>query len=451
MTASQDLSKWLNFGAGAGIEVEPDRLTVTLVKVRPAGAERLATHQIEKYKERPASEWGAEYQAFLKQHAASHMAAMVILPREEYILRLVALPGVKDKDLASAVSYQIDSLHPYPEEEVAASYARLGPGNAVLVAIARNETIGYYTTLFAEAGISLGGLMPSAASVWSMRRILGSANGDQAGLLMWAPRGESLEVYGESEARPVYSALFDGAGLDQAARVKAQVLAELRIAESEPQPLPDLAYAAAVVSAVGRRALAVNLLPADQRVSHSRWWMVPTIALVALIGMLGVVLWKQPEYQDRQLLKRLEQEIARLEPDARQAQKLDDEIKAARSKIRQVEEFRSWTLADLETLLELTRVLPPPAWINTLDMTRTQVNLGGESPQADALLTQLDNSPRFKESYYTTPIARGAGGELFRIRTTRETPAPGEPGVAKPEAPKAAPAAAAVVPAGAAK
>jgi Tfp pilus assembly protein PilN len=197
-------------------------------------------------------------------------------------------------------------------------------------------------------------------------------------------------------------------------------LAELRLEDAEPRPLPELSYAAAVVSAISRRALAVNLLPADQRVSHSRWWMIPTLALLALIGMLSVVLWKQPEYQDRQLLKRLEDEIARVEPDARRAQQLEQQIAAAKARAAQLDEFRTRTPQDLETLLELTRVLPPPAWINTLDLTRTLVNLGGESPQADNLLSQLDNSPRFKESYYTAPLARGQAAELFRIRSTRE-------------------------------
>lgn len=440
MNASQDLSKWLNFGAGAGIEVAPDRLTVTIAKVRPSGATPIATHQIEKYKERPASEWGAEYQAFLKQHSASHMAAMVILPRPEYILRVLALPGVKDKDLANAVTFQLDGLHPYPDEDVAASFARLGQTSSVLVAIARRETINYYTTLFAEAGIALAGLMPSAASLWSQRRILESPEAN-APVLYWAPRGEALEVYGESEARPVYSILFEGAGLDQAARVKAHSLAELRLEDAEPRALPELSYTAAVVSAISRRALAVNLLPADQRVSHSRWWMIPTLALLAVIGMLSVVLWKQPEYQDRQLLKRLEDEIARVEPDARRAQQLEQQISAAKARAAQLDEFRTRTPQDLETLLELTRVLPPPAWINTLDLTRTLVNLGGESPQADNLLSQLDNSPRFKESYYTAPLARGQGAELFRIRSTREIPTDAPPTApAAPSAPPAKPA-----------
>ena len=436
MNASQDLSKWFNFGSGVGIEIEPERLTISLVRVRPAGAQRLATHQIEKFKERPASEWGAEYQAFLKQHAAAYMSAMVILPRDEYILRVLALPGVKDKDLSSAVHFQLDSLHPYPEDDVTASFARLGASPFVLVAIARRETIGYYTTLFAEAGIALAGFIPSAAAVWSQRRILDTP-APGAPVLLWAPREAGLEVYGESESRPVYSVLFDGAGLEHAARVKSHALAELRLEEAEPQPLPELSSAAAIASAITRRSLAVNLLPAAERVSHSRWWMIPTVALLALIAMLAVVLWKQPEFQDRQILERLEAEIARLEPDAQRLQKLDAQIAAARSRSLQLDEFRTRTPQDLETLLELTRVLPPPAWINTLDLTATQVNMTGESPQADNLLTLLDNSPRFKESYYTAPIARGQNTELFRIRSTREVPAepatapaPPKPGVA---------------------
>ena len=86
----------------------------------------MATHHIENYLERPAAEWGAEYESVLKQHGVSHTAAYVVLPRQESIVRALNLQGVLDRDLAAAVSYQLDGLHPYGEEEAAFGYARLG-------------------------------------------------------------------------------------------------------------------------------------------------------------------------------------------------------------------------------------------------------------------------------------------------------------------------------------
>ena len=62
------------------------------------------------------------------------------------------MPGVTDKDLESAVRLQIDSLHPFSDEDVTFSFARIGKTSYVLVGIARRPVIDSYSALFAEAG-----------------------------------------------------------------------------------------------------------------------------------------------------------------------------------------------------------------------------------------------------------------------------------------------------------
>src|SRR5947209_9821545 len=98
--------KWLAFGTGVGIEPGPRHMRVTIVRVRPAGVSVLASHTIENYVERAATEWGHQYAALLKQHGAAHIAATVLLPRKDVIVRHLAMPGVTNKDLAQAVRFQ---------------------------------------------------------------------------------------------------------------------------------------------------------------------------------------------------------------------------------------------------------------------------------------------------------------------------------------------------------
>ena len=82
-------------------------------------------------------------------------------------------------------------------------------------------------------------------------------------------------------------------------------------------------------------------------------------------------------------------------------------------------------------------LLAPPGWLNSLDMTRSVVNLAGEAEQAAGLLRQIDNSPYFRASEFLQSPARVQTGEVFRIRAQRETPAaPPAPAPRKPEAPK---------------
>ena len=172
------LRKWLAFGSGVGISIEGPRgaeaLHITLVRVRPSGTRTVDSLIVEDYHNRPAAEWGAEFNALLSKHGMQHVAATVLLPRHEVILRQISLPGVSDKDLDAAVSFQLDGLHPYNEADVLSAYARLEGSGAVAVAIARRELVEGYTTLFAEAGVKLAGFTASGVAMHSALRLYGT-------------------------------------------------------------------------------------------------------------------------------------------------------------------------------------------------------------------------------------------------------------------------------------
>jgi len=262
------------------------------------------------------------------------------------------------------------------------------------------------------------------------------------GLLLWAERetadGPVVEVYGESESRPCYSVAFDQVRLEDAARLRSLATAELRLdANTEPQPLPDLALTAAILSAVPRRALKLNLLPESERTSSSRLWLVPTVFLLAVLAMLTTVYLMQQDYQNQKLLERLQKEIARVEHFQADSAKLDADVVASRSRIALLDAMRQRTPEDLDTLLELTRILAPPGWLMSLDLTRQNVAVSGEAPQADSLLQTLDASPRLKDSQHLMPVLRSQGLDQFRIRSVRESPTALLPApVAKGEAKK---------------
>jgi len=74
----------------------------------------------------------------------------------------------------------------------------------------------------------------------------------------------------------------------------------------------------------------------------------------------------------------------------------------------------------MDALAELTRILPPPTWLNSLDLTPTQVVVAGETDQAAPLLKVIDASPLFEASEFGAPPTRTTAGETFRIRTRRE-------------------------------
>src|SRR4029077_11240393 len=149
-----DLKKLAAFGSTVGIEISGKNLEITAVRVRPNGIDVLGTITIRDFLEHRAAEWGAEYAGFLAQAGATHLAATVLLPRQETIVRQIALPGVASSDMASAIALQIDTLHPYGEEDVVSGWSKLETGGFFLGFFRRGRPARMFA-FFGEA--ALGG------------------------------------------------------------------------------------------------------------------------------------------------------------------------------------------------------------------------------------------------------------------------------------------------------
>jgi hypothetical protein len=321
------LKTWIAFGTGIGIEVSgphgAESLRITAVKVRPTGARVLGRLDIEDFPNQPAGVWGTEFTSFARKMGVRHVGATVILPRHDVIVRQLSMPGVSNKDLASAIGFQLDGLHPYPEDDVVANWCRLGNTPAVLVAIARRAVVERYATLFAEAGIKIACFTCSAAVIYSALRLFDSA--PPAQILAADVSGSLIEIYGESATRPLFSASFNpDLGVPRAAALAS---AELRIdsanATVDPVPLdqllhaaPALPYAAALASACPRLATQLNLLPDAQRQASSRALWIPSAIFGAVVLMLAGALTAFPGYEYRKYMRSLDAEIAKIQPSA---------------------------------------------------------------------------------------------------------------------------------------
>jgi hypothetical protein len=432
---SKDLRKLLAFGSGVGIEIGADSLEVIAARVRPSKVEVLGRLLIENYAGRPAAEWGAQYARFLKPLGMGYLSATVLLPRREVIVRQVALPGVAPKDVESAIRFQIDTLHPYGEEEVVWGSSRLAYGS-VLIGIVRREVVDRYRLLFNEAGILVNSFTFSAAAVHAAVRLNGEGAG-QGFVALGRTAAGGVEVYGESQSRPVFSAEFNL----PPQRAAGLALAELRLPpETEaltfeqvlPRPAVNpvendlsrnaLPYATALAGACPRLAPSANVLPPEHRRSSSRAILIPTLILAAILLAVagGMLAWSS--YADRRYLARLNAEIARLDPLAQRAALLDRQVGKTRAQTELLDRFRAQTRLDLDALNELTHIIVPPAWASAINLNRDTARITGEAPDAAPLVKILDSSPFFENSApdYINRAGNGAAGETFQIHTSRE-------------------------------
>jgi hypothetical protein len=435
--------KWLAFGTGVGVAIAGSTLRVAAVRVRPSGARLLGYTSIHDYPQRPATDWGAEYAAFARRAGVERVPAIVLLPRHDVTVRSLTMPGVDQKDLSAAISYQIDSLHPYAEHEAAWSWSRLPGTPHVLVGITRRETVDSYANLFSESGVRLAGFSFSAAALYSASRVL--VKPARGGVLAFsADDAEPVEAYGESDSRPVFSGLFD----QHSERLRQLALSELRLdpdgaaasfadllppvaaPEAFPRSEYALALAAAISGASPRLALAVNLLPEERRTQSSPLIYAPTAVLGLLMIGAAVAMSYQQSFHDNEYLGKLNEEIRRLERQASAVAALDGQIQSIEQRIELLDQHRQRSKADADALREITTLVAPPAWVSSLQLSRRDAFLSGEAEQATGLLKLIDGSPLFKESSFSQAMTKVGGGEQFTMRTFREGPgtgsAPGE-------------------------
>jgi hypothetical protein len=421
----------LAFGSGVGIQIVgpkgAESLHIAAVRVRPNGARLLESLVIEDFRRQPAAEWGAAYGAFLRKLGLAHTSAVVLLPRADVILRPVPLPGVSNKDLDNAVRFQLDGLHPYGDDDVYAAWVRLPENSTVLVAVVRRDAVERYAAPFEEAGVRVGAFTCSAAAIYSALRVFGDKPGPELLAVDESAVNQSnavLEFYGESPTRPLFSASFDASN-DRAAALAA---AELRIPPStQPVPLSallkaesPLPFAAALSSALPASCLPLNLLPAERRQAGSRLRWVPTGVLAAAVLLLAGWRVLFPAYESRKYLRSLEQQIAAATPAANRSAAIDKQVDDSRRRIQLLDNLRAQPKADMDVVAELTRILVPPTWVNSMQLSARQVTVAGETPEAAPLIPLLDASKFFEASEFQGSPQRIAGGEQFRIKTNRE-------------------------------
>jgi Tfp pilus assembly protein PilN len=431
------LRRALVFGTGLGIAIGEQNLEIAIVRSRPAGPAQFASASIADFRNRPAAQWGAELSTFIAQAGGAGLAATVLLPRSEVIVRTLSLPGVADKEIANAIELQVDTLHPWGDVDVAWGWARAGASHAdVMVGLARKEILDSYEALFSEAGIRMAAVTFSSAVIHSAIRIWSGAPATV--LCFRSDAGGRTEVYGESDSRSVFSAEFS---LPQE-RALALARAELRLPPDYPAkslidllpqvagtaPMADhltadhtaLAYAAALAGSAPRVARFPNLLPPERRASHDRMqFLVPGILGSLLVLALVTVFAIFPAIEQRRYRDELTRAARQLEPAALRAQALDKKTIATRARIAQLDELRRRPQADLEVLNELTKLLPPPIWTSSVEIYPDSVVISGEADQASSLLKVLDGSPLFQNSEFTLGVTRNAQTEQFRIKTLR--------------------------------
>jgi Tfp pilus assembly protein PilN len=414
------------FGTGFGIAIANGDLETVIVRSRPSGSTAVASALIRNFTARPAAEWGSELLSFLRSAGEAQLAATIVLPREEVIVRTVRLPGVAEKDTASAIELQLDTLYPWEDTPIEWAWWRV-TATDVVEGMVRQTTLNDYETLFSEAGIPIAAVTFSSAVIHAALRLQYAA---PASIFCYSsPAPGRLEVYGESDAKPCYSAGF------ALARERALAVArgELRLAPEHPalelsqalaspssEGAAPIAYAAALAASAPLVGNFANLLPAERRASHSRTRYLIPIALAALLLLAIIAVFVIfPIVSERRYVADLTAEQRRIAPAALRVQTIDKTLAADHARIAALDDFRQRPQADLDVLNELVRTLPEQVWTSSIEIFPDHAVIAGEADQAAPLLKLLNSSALFEKSEFVVPVTHNGQTDLFRITTMR--------------------------------
>ena len=241
-------------GTSIGIAVRDKHLEVVCLRGRWRRLVVTGFLRIEDYLARPAAEVAQQYQRFRKQNHALATSAMVALPRGAGLVRTLELPAGVAPNLAQAVAYQVDSLHPFEEGSVYFDYAVLpqlpaedsgdgpvknGQGGRLSVAVALVEktALDQLYEWFCRAEIPVAGFTFSTAALYQALARFGLAgrrpfkpHGARRPLLLLDQCGETVEILGLAA---------DGAFCSREVPATAPLEREVQLSAAELRLKPD--------------------------------------------------------------------------------------------------------------------------------------------------------------------------------------------------------------------
>jgi len=434
--------------------------------------------QLSEWSSTPVTESKKRVADFLVQHKAADCPAVLVVPRQETVMRQLVLPLEAEANLAKAIEYQMVNLLPAEDAAVAYDYAAFRqegtPGSLrVSVFFVLQSVLDRYLQICADLGIRLARVVPTGVSFANYCAVLGEHFKTKTALFL-STQNQTCEVVGVVEQRllvwsegPIpedeqfqefLKAEFDyfrsQARLAEDAPVDVFFSGKFEVPEKASlellnakghtlaQPLSfglgtgDKVFSsremqehfvslAAGVSALRKKVPeAVNLLPADKRARRSTWQVVPAYTLLAVNCLLLLALLFRGRIQQSLFSSQLSQEISRIEPEVKKIRGVEDDLAQMMQRANLLVEFKVKNAHVLEALVELSEILPADTFVADLIFKDGVFEINGLSGQAAALPQIIENSPMFKNVEFVAAITRSAVApdkEGYRVRMLLET------------------------------
>lgn len=481
-----------------GIAIEGDVIYLSLVQRSLNRFQICALLKLSEWSSTPVLELKKRTTDFLARYKAADCPAVLLIPRQETVMRPLVLPLDAEANLAKVVEYQLVNLVPGEDAIVAHDYAGFRqegtPGNLrVSVFLVFQAALDRHLRVCEDLGIRLARVVPSGVAFANYLSILEEHFKTKTGLFLILV-DQSCEVVGVLEKRVLIwregSFPQDGKFLEFLKTETDDFRSQARLAEDTQIDVflagsfevPDKASSellnlrchalaqplsfglgagdtvitsremqdhfrslAAGVSALRKKVPeAVNLLPADKRARRVAWQLVPAYALLAANCLLLLALLVRGRVQQSLFSSQLAREISQIEPEVKAVRGVEDQLTELMKRTNLLTGAKDRNAEVLAALMELSQLLPNDTFVSDLIFKEGIFEISGLSGQAAALPQVIDNSPLFKDVEFVAAITRSAiaaDKEGYRLRMKLEsqtrgagTQTPVQPAVVAPTA-----------------
>ena len=163
--------------------------------------------------------------------------------------------------------------------------------------------------------------------------------------------------------------------------------------------------------------MGLNILPTEQRASGLSRKAIANMALGAAAVVLLVVVMVQSLYLRAHQVSELEDAIALVQGEARQVQKIREQIEDASEAATFLTVRREASPLAIELLADITRLLPDDTYLDRLVIGQTSVQLQGKSQNAQQLIELVNSSELLDNASFrgSTRLDARSGLEIFEV------------------------------------
>ncbi|MBM4337963.1 MAG: hypothetical protein FJ110_00295 [Deltaproteobacteria bacterium] len=442
------------FRSGFGIDFRPNHLVFTLLRKSPGKIRVVdcAIHPIPS--EEQKEEWETQavglINGFILKHGIKRDVASVAIPRAKTVVRFIRLPIATRENLRKVLEYETPRYTPFEKEDVYLDYHLLKEEKewiSLIAVFAKKSDIDTYLSLLKKVGIRpLSIQIPSIAglnlftfnrpagekevsvlfdvnepyfemnlmegTVWKESFHLPTAPED-AGLKM-VETYQRLRVETPSAKPNFFIFGFDADEALVASLKKIDGINGVFTPPMDRMKLPgnssliSKAYASVGIPLAGviQPEIPLTLLPTEMKKRERPIGKFLLILSISLAVLIGVLQGGKSYYQYRDELRYLNEEIKKRKPEVETVEKLQKQRESLSKELAELEKIHSEEISKIEMLKELTRLLPPTAWVWNLKYNGKEVEISGFADSASDLISLIDKSPFFDKVEFMAPVTK---------------------------------------------